>query len=121
MESVARKINTERKIIRISEKRQMTIPQKFYDALNMNDEAECILQNGQIILRPIKENTGGEFAEQILADLIRQGYSGEALLEKFKEMSKKIRPAVEAMIKEAEDIAKKDRGVNMQDIFVVED
>lgn len=121
MESVAKKINTERKIIRISEKRQVTIPQKFYELLNMNDEAECILQNGQIIIRPIRENTGGEFAEHILADLIRQGYSGEALLEKFKETSKKIRPAVETMMKEAEDIANKDSSVTMQDIFETED
>lgn len=37
----------------------------------------------ELILRPAKTNTGGEFAEQILEDLIAQGYSGRNLLERF--------------------------------------
>ncbi len=47
----------------------------------------------------------GEFAEQILADLIAQGYSGAALLEAFKKEQKKVRPAVEAMLADAEKAA----------------
>jgi hypothetical protein len=34
----------------------------------------------------------GEFSEQILADLIAQGYSGKELLTKFKEIRRKIHP-----------------------------
>ena len=66
-----------RKTIRISEKRQLTIPQKFFEALGFSTEAECILRGNEIVLRPVKEQGGGEFAEQILADLIAQGFSGE--------------------------------------------
>ena len=33
-----------RKTIRISEKRQLTIPQKFFEALGFSTEAECILR-----------------------------------------------------------------------------
>ena len=33
------------------------------------------MRGNELVLRPVKENTSGEFAEQILADLIRQGYS----------------------------------------------
>lgn len=47
------------------------------------------MRGNELVLRPIKENTSGEFAEQILADLIRQGYSGEELLEKFKQTQRK--------------------------------
>ena len=67
-----------RKTIRISEKRQLTIPQKFFEALGFTTEAECILRGNEIVLRPVKEQGGGEFAEQILADLIKQGLSGDS-------------------------------------------
>ncbi|MFA7673560.1 MAG: AbrB/MazE/SpoVT family DNA-binding domain-containing protein [Clostridia bacterium] len=111
----------ERKIIHISGKRQITIPQKFFEALSIGDTAECILNGGSIIIRPFNENAGGEFAEQILKDLIQQGYEGQTLLDRFKETSKKIRPAVEALMLEAEDIAKTGKGATMHDIFDSED
>ena len=57
------------------------------------------------MIRPVKTNSGGEFAEQILADLVAQGYSGQELLDKFRETQRKIRPAVEAMLAEAEQAA----------------
>lgn len=108
---------TERKIIRISGKRQITIPQKFFEALGISDTAECIFNGESIIIRPFRENTGSEFAEQILKDLIQQGYEGQALLDKFKETSKKIRPAVEALTLEAENMVNEGKGATMHDIF----
>ena len=96
----------ERKTIHISGKRQITIPQKYFEALGFGKEAECILQNNMILIKPVRENAGGEFAEQILADLIAQGYSGEVLLKKFKEEQKKVRPAVEKIIEKAKEAAK---------------
>lgn len=95
----------EKKIISISSKRQITIPQKFYDALQFADEAECIIRGNELVIRPARVNSGGEFAEQILAELISSGLSGEELLKEFKNRQAKIRPAVEAMIAEAEEIA----------------
>ena len=95
----------ERKRISISAKRQITIPRKFYEMLGFDDEAECIVKENELILRPIKEVNSGEFAEQILADLIGQGLQGEELLARFKEVQRKIRPAVESMLKEAERAA----------------
>jgi len=95
----------ERKTIHISGKRQITIPQKYFEELGFDKEAECILQNNMILLKPVRENTGGEFAEQILADLIAQGYNGEALLKKFKDEQKKVRPAIEKMLDQATEAA----------------
>ena len=40
----------------------------------------------------------GEFDEEILADLIREGYEGNALLEKFKEIRGKVPAAMEKML-----------------------
>lgn len=104
----------DRKIIHISSKRQITIPAKYYEALGFRDEIECIYTKGMLILTPVINNDTN-FAEEILADLIKQGYSGETLLRKFREMSKKIRPAVEELIEEADKLAKSN-SVNYKDL-----
>lgn len=46
------------------------------------------------------------FAEEILAELINQGYTGEKLLAEFKKINRQIRPAVEKIIAEADALAK---------------
>ena len=111
-----------RKTIRISEKRQLTIPQKFFEALGFSTEAECILRGNEIVLRPVREQGGGEFAEQILADLIDQGFSGDQLLTEFKKMQRKVRPAVEAMLTQAEQAARGGReNSSYEDVFGTEE
>lgn len=117
-----RGLSMERRIIRISGKRQVTIPQKYFEALGFGTEAECILHDNAIVIRPIKENAGGEFAEHILADLIAQGLSGAELLARFREMSQQIAPAMRKLIDEADDIAKgSKKGATMDDVFKAED
>jgi hypothetical protein len=93
-----------KKIISISSKRQLTIPQKFFDLLGFETEAECVFRGNELVIRPHRENTA-EFAVEILADLIEQGYSGPELLKEFKSVQRKIRPAVERMIEEADRTA----------------
>ena len=109
----------EHKIISISSKRQITIPQKYFEVLGFDGEAECILQNGGIFLRPARMD-GNESAEQILADLIEEGYSGTELLARFKAQSRKIRPAVEHLIEEADRIAEQGRAIPMENLFGAE-
>ncbi len=111
-----------RKVLRISSKRQITIPQKFYQTLGFADEAECVMHGDELIIRPVKTVSGGEFAEQILAELIAEGLSGEALLSKFKDKQAQIRPAVEAMLSDAEDAAVgKGDFETYDDVFEMED
>lgn len=98
-------IPAEIKKVSISAKRQITIPQKFFAMLGFDTEAECMVRGNELVIRPVKTNIGGEFAEQILADLISQGYSGTELLERFKNTQKEVRPAVEAMMLEAKRVA----------------
>lgn len=110
------------KKVTISAKRQITIPQKFFALLGFENEAECTIRGNELVLRPVRSNAGGEFAEQILADLINRGYSGKELLKKFKEEQKKIRPAVEAMMAEADEIAAgKGKYSTYDDIFGTEE
>jgi len=97
-------IPIEKRRISISSKRQITIPAKYYEALKLDKELDCIYSNNMLILTPVA-NEDSAFAEEILADLIQQGYSGDALLTEFKKISRKVRPAVEKLIEEADKIA----------------
>ncbi|HSW67590.1 MAG TPA: AbrB/MazE/SpoVT family DNA-binding domain-containing protein [Bacteroidales bacterium] len=109
-----------RKRIAVSQKRQITIPVEYFNSLGIEKEVECYLQNNAIVIRPSRDSSG-EFDEQILADLIGQGLSGEELLGKFKETRKKIRPAIEGIITEAELAAKnKSKYSTYGDVFGTE-
>lgn len=94
----------EKRRINISSKRQITIPAKYYEALGFDKVIDCIYSNNMLILTPVKEENSA-FAEEILTDLIKQGYSGEKLLEEFKRINRKVRPAIEKLIEEADKIA----------------
>ncbi len=121
--SVAKgRIPMEMKKLSISAKRQITIPQKFFTMLGFDTEAECTVRGNELIIRPVRNNTGGEFAEQILADLIAQGYSGNDLLEHFKKAQGQIRPAMETMLMEAEKVASSESGyITYEDVFDTEE
>jgi bifunctional DNA-binding transcriptional regulator/antitoxin component of YhaV-PrlF toxin-antitoxin module len=43
----------ERKIISVSKKRQITIPQKYFEALGLGNEVECVLQEDSILERDL--------------------------------------------------------------------
>lgn len=112
----------EMKKLSISAKRQITIPQKFFTMLGFDTEAECTVRGNELVIRPVRTNTGGEFAEQILADLIAQGYGGNELLERFKKAQSQVRPAVEAMLAEAEQTASSKSGhITYEDVFDTEE
>lgn len=86
--------------------------------LGFDAEAECMVRGNELVIRPARTNAGGEFAEQILTDLIAQGYSGNELLEYFKKAQRQVRPTVEAMIAEAESVAVSETEyVSYEDVF----
>ena len=96
----------EQKRVTITSKRQFTIPQKFYTELGFGREAICTLGEGMLIIKPASNiSGGGEFAEQILSDLIAEGLSGQELLDEFKSRQAKVRPAVETMLEAAKAAA----------------
>lgn len=106
------------KKVSISAKRQITIPQKFFTLLGFDDEAECVVRGNELVIRPVRNNSGGEFAEQILADLIAEGLNGDELLKKFKETQKKVRPAIEEMLEDASKAAMSEGGFETySDVF----
>ncbi|PWA08407.1 hypothetical protein DCC39_15010 [Pueribacillus theae] len=93
------------KHIRVSEKRQITIPKSFYDTLGIGSEVVCELRGNEIVLKPLPQAV--DFSTEILEELIREGYEGETLLSEFQKRKQQIRPAVERLVEEAKEIAKK--------------
>jgi len=113
--------NMDRKIISVSKKRQITIPLKYYKHLGLDNQVECTLEDGAIVIRPLNRNSS-EFSVEILKDLISQGYSGNELVKKFEAQSKNIKKAVTHMLEDADAIAAGEKeSESFEDIFGEED
>lgn len=110
------------KIINISPKRQITIPSKFFDLLGFESKAECILRGNELIIRPQREMPNEYFSEQILADLIDKGLSGQDLLAEFKKQQIKIKDAIESVLLESKLVAEgKSCFATYDDVFKAKD
>lgn len=108
--------------ISVSSKRQITIPIEFYKKLGADKEVECYMDGENMIVSAVKPESSGEFAEEILADLIAQGYQGSELMEKFRTMNRSIRTAASRIIEEADRIAAGEAPyATMADVFGEED
>ena len=94
------------KRISVSEKRQITIPKEYYDALSIGNEIECTMGENCIIIKPISENSLDEFSEYILQDIIKEGYKGEQILKEFKQRRRKMKEATKKFIEDIDDEAK---------------
>ena len=110
----------QKKRISVSQKRQITIPIEFFNTIGIENEVECYVQNNALVIKPVRENNGA-FDEEILADLIAKGYSGDELLTQFKNSRKQIRPAVEKMLDESRRAARNpDKYDSYEDVFGAE-
>ena len=94
LEMEKRTMKTKR--ISVSSKRQITIPLEYCKALKIEDEVECIMKDGSIIIRPIISNSKENFSDLILEDLI---------LEEFKRRKENIKYAIEDMKEQANKVA----------------
>ncbi|RKD73513.1 hypothetical protein ATL39_1809 [Sinobaca qinghaiensis] len=76
----------ERKIKRIavSSKRQMSIPKEFFEALDIEEEIMIEnVDNKKLVITPYREPLE-DVSEEILEQLIAEGFQGERLIEEFK-------------------------------------
>lgn len=105
---VTEKMCMESKIIKISSRKQITIPQAYYEKLGLGKNVECILKDNEIVLRPLDKGND-DYSDLILEDLLKQGYRDDKeLLEKFREAKGKIRLAAQSMIEHTVNTAKND-------------
>ncbi|MEE4565943.1 AbrB/MazE/SpoVT family DNA-binding domain-containing protein [Paenibacillus polymyxa] len=92
---------------RVSQKRQVTIPQKLYEQAGIKDEVEFGIKGNNIIIRPLREHVANDyFSDLILADLIQEGYKDQELLQKFREKQAEFHGAVKTLIAESEEAAR---------------
>ena len=111
-----------KKTVSISQKRQITIPKKFFAKLGFGSEAECFLRENELVIRPVSTTFGSDFAEQILEDLIDKGYEGKELLEQFRLEQKKVSSGVQAMKAEAKKTARGEgEYFTFDDVFELEE
>lgn len=85
---------TKIKTIKVSPQRQMTIPTEFYNTLGIGDEVTVQIVEGNLLIIPIHK-LPEDYAETTLEQLIAEGYSGQELLDKFKEAKQKAAAGVE--------------------------
>lgn len=122
MNTILEEKTIDKKTVSISKKRQFTIPTKYYKALGFNDKAVCMIRGNELVIRPVKPIIGDEFAEQILADLISQGYQGNELLKEFKKEQAKVKKAIDSILNEAKSVAEgKTDYSTYDDVFNSED
>ena len=90
--------------IKISSKRQITIPAKAYEEAGFKDHALCTWSDKGMFLQPL-DVEDEDVTIDILRYLINEGYEGEDLIAQYKAMKKKV-VSVKDKLDEAErDIA----------------
>lgn len=104
---VATKDQVMKKRIAVSSKRQITIPKEFFSALKFGDEAECVMYGKALIIRPVGKKKSDAFEDSILADLLKEEYGGDELLNKLKETQEKVSHGVKKIIKDVHRAAKR--------------
>lgn len=79
----------QRKTIKVSMQRPFVIPKEFYDVLGNRYKVPIELHEGKLIIKTVMKMVE-DFAENLLAELIATGFSGEELVARFKEVKQQV-------------------------------
>ncbi len=90
--------------VKISSKRQITIPSKFYEAGGFGEYALCTWTENGLLLQPLKVNDEDN-SVTILRQLVAEGYEGDELVDKYEEIQNKIVSIKHKLQKAEDDIA----------------
>ncbi len=105
------------RIVRVTSKRQFTIPKVYFEKLRLGDKAKCYLEGDRLVIEPVREDSFWDFSIDILRSLIAEGYAGEALIAEFEARKKKTVQAFGRMIEEAREEAEAGKGKPAELIF----
>ncbi|GGB46804.1 hypothetical protein GCM10011409_25410 [Lentibacillus populi] len=89
------------KRIRVSSAHQITIPQKFFEKLNITDEVYAEFTGDAIIIRPVQEEV--DFSKEIIEDMIREDVPKAYFAEEFEKRKTAIRNSVHQIKKDAQE------------------
>lgn len=90
--------------VKISSKRQITIPAKIYEGAGFKDYALCTWTDKGMFLQPLDVDDE-DVTVDILRYLIKEGYEDEDLIAQYQEMKKKIIPLKDRLDRAEQDIA----------------
>ena len=90
--------------VKISSKRKITIPSKFYEAGGFDEYALCTWTENGLLLQPLKVNDEDN-SVTILRQLVAEGYEGDELVDKYEEIQNKIVSIKHKLQKAEDDIA----------------
>lgn len=90
--------------IKISSKRQITIPAKAYEEAGFKDYALCTWSDKGMFLQPL-DVEDEDVTIDILRYLINEGYEGEDLIAQYKAMKKKVVSVKDKLDESERDIA----------------
>ena len=90
--------------VKISSKRQITIPSKFYEAGGFDEYALCTWTENGLFLKPLIVNDEDN-SVTILRQLVAEGYEGDELVDKYEEIQNKIVSIKHKLQKAEDDIA----------------
>lgn len=100
----------EYKMVRITSKRQFTIPKIYFDKLRLGEAVKCYLEGERLILEPVREDSFWDFSTDILRSLVAEGYQGETLLDEFEARKRNALQALGSMVEGAYGEAQKGEG-----------
>ena len=94
----------EPQIIKISSKRQITIPAKIYQEAGYKEYALCTWTDKGMLLQPLDVDDE-DVTVDILRYLVEEGYEGEDLIAQYQVLKRKIVPIVEKLDEAERDVA----------------
>lgn len=87
--------------IKITAKRQLTIPKAFFDHLGIEDTVHAFLLDDGILIKPAKRRAIQEIdVELIVRNVINEGYNGNEMAEEIAYRIKKYNESVDRKIQE---------------------
>ncbi|MCK9221968.1 MAG: AbrB/MazE/SpoVT family DNA-binding domain-containing protein [Limnochordia bacterium] len=90
--------------VKITSKRQFTIPKDFHDALGFGVNASCYIEGGRLIIEPVRTaHAYRGIIEDLIKELEAEGFSGEQLLQKLEERKRMVDEAFVEAFSEAKD------------------
>lgn len=87
--------------IKITSKRQLTIPKAFFDYLGIEETVHAYLLDDAILIKPAQKRTVQEIdIEKIIRNVMNEGYSGDAMAEEIAYRIKEYNGLIDRRIEE---------------------
>ena len=92
-------IQPHKEIVKASADGSITVPKSLCEQIGVTANAECIIRNNEIIIRPCRDSTGDSVEGLLIKELMSKGFSYDALEDEYD----RIRPRFYAATRKTAD------------------